>query len=165
MKIKEYIESGILEAYVLGSASEAETQELMYLKELHPQIQSALYDVEVDIEHIAEYMAIKPPPELWLKIENGINELVRRPAAEQLSVTSHPRKERGGRKKEYIDVDSKSSHMRVHKIWRWILIAIFVLGKVFLGFAIFFYLENRQIKEEISDLKSELKQLKTEIKK
>jgi len=82
-----------------------------------------------------------------------------------LSVTSRPGKERGGRKKEYIDVDSKSSHMRVHKMWRWIIIAIFILGKVFLAFAIFFYLENRQIKEEISDLKSELKQLKTEIKK
>jgi len=165
VKIKEYIESGILEAYVLGSASEAETQELMYLKELHPQIQSALYHLEVDIERMAEYMAIKPPPDIWFKIENDISELVKRPAAEQLSVTSRPRKERGGRKKEYIDVDSKSSHMRVHKIWRWILIAIFILGKIFLGFAIFFYLENRQIKEEISNLKSELKQLKTEIKR
>ena len=165
MKIKEYIESGILEAYVLGSASEAETQELMYLKELHPQIQSALYHLEVDIERMAEYMAIKPPPDIWFKLENDINELVKRPAAEQLSVSSNPRKERGSRRKEYIDVDSKSSHMRVHKIWRWILIAIFILGKIFLGFAIFFYLENRQIKEEISNLKSELKQLKTEIKR
>jgi len=161
VKIKEYIESGILEAYVLGSASEAETQELMYLKELHPQIQSALYHLEVDIERMAEYMAIKPPPDIWFKLENNINELVKRPAAERLSVSSHPRKERGGIKKEYIDVDSKSSHMRVHKIWRWILIGLFILGKIFLGFAIFFYLENRQIKEEIGNLKSEVKQLKT----
>lgn len=166
MKINDYIESGILESYVLGSASEAEAEELLYLRDKHPEIKEALFNLEIDIERMAGYMAIKPPPEVWMKIEYGINEIVKTPDFEPLNVTKHPAKngnhsKEGGKSGQYIDVDSKSSHMRVHKIWRWILIAIFALGKLFLGFAIFFYLENRQIKQEIQELKQELKEIKS----
>jgi len=44
----------------------------------------------------------------------------------------------------------------VHKIWRWLFIGGFILGKIFLGFVIYFYLENRQLKQEISKLKTQL---------
>ena len=50
--------------------------------------------------------------------------------------------------------------MYVHKAWRWILAAIFVLGKIFLGFAIFYYLESRQAHEQIIELKEQLRQAK-----
>ena len=160
VKINEYIESGILEAYVLGSASEAETKELLYLKTKYPELEAALFDLEVDIESIAQHMSITPPPDLWRKVEDNINEIVHKSDLQTLSIEKHSEKSRNQSKsREFIDVDSKSSHMRVHKVWRWILLAIFVLGKIFLAFAVFFYIENRQIKEQIKELKSELKHI------
>ncbi|WP_316818608.1 hypothetical protein [Pedobacter nyackensis] len=60
----------------------------------------------------------------------------------------------------FLEVHGPSSHMRVHKIWRWVLAAIFVLGKVFLGFAIFYYLESKQAEAQIHELKMELMQIK-----
>ncbi|KIO75098.1 hypothetical protein TH53_22430 [Pedobacter lusitanus] len=158
MKINEYIESGILEAYVLGSASEAETRELLYLKAKHPQIQDALLHLEIDMERIAEHMAITPPPDTWLKIEDRLNELAETPDYDAMPIRRSPNRKGGNHRKsgQFIEVDASSSHMRVHKIWRWLFIGVFILGKVFLGFAIYFYLENRQLKEEVSKLKTQL---------
>jgi len=158
VKINEYIESGILEAYVLGSASEAETRELLYLKAKHPQIQDALQHLETDIERIAEQMAIIPPPGTWLKIETQLNELAENPDFESMPIRRPPNRKGGEHRKsgQFIEVDASSSHMRLHKIWRWLFIGVFILGKIFLGFAIYFYLENRQLKQEILKLKTQL---------
>ena len=161
MKIKEYIESGILEAYVLGSASRDEVSELLNLKTIHPQIEDALYELESDLERIAQHMAITPPPNAWAKIENNIHELAKRPETNRLRIQTAPPgkgKERKKRKGQFIEVESQSNHMRVHKLWRWVFAAVFLLGKIFLGFAIYFYLENRQAEEQIEALKTELNQ-------
>lgn len=160
MEIKEYIESGILEAYVLGSASEKEVNELLMLKDRHPQIQAALTQLEEDLERIAQHGAITPPPETWSKIETELNEITRRRNFTGLKITKAPSingHAKNGNTGEFVEVQGPSSHMRVHKLWRWVLAAIFVLGKIFLGFAIYYYLESRQVKQEIQELKQELK--------
>lgn len=159
MKINEYIESGILEAYVLGSASEAEANELLHLKAQHPEIEDALFKLESDLERIAEHMAIAPPPNTWAKIEGGINELVKTPQFEYL-IGEEPKESsrgsRSGKSSQFIEVEAESGHMRIHKIWRWVFLGVFILGKIFLAFAIYYYLENRHTQEEIEKLKTEL---------
>jgi len=164
VKINEYIESGILEAYVLGSASEAEANELLHLKAQHPQIEDALFKLESDLERIAEHMAITPPPNTWAKIEGGINELVKTPQFEYL-IGEEPKESsrgsRSGKSAQFIEVEAESGHMRIRKIWRWVFLAVFVLGKIFLAFAIYYYLENRHTQEEIEKLKTELENKRT----
>jgi len=160
VEIKEYIESGALEAYVLGSASEKEISELMMLKDRHPQIQYALTQLEEDLERIAQHGAITPPPETWSKIETELNEITRRQNFTGLKITKGPSTNghtKNGNTGEFVEVQGPSSHMRVHKLWRWVLAAIFILGKIFLAFAIYYYLETRQVKQEIQELKQELK--------
>lgn len=158
MKINEYIESGILEAYVLGSTSEAETRELLFLKAKHPQIQEALQHLEIDMENVAQQMSIPPPADLWLKIESHLNELAEVPDFDSIPIRRPPNRKGGNHRKsgQFIEVDASSSHMRVHKIWRWLFIGVFILGKIFLGSAIYFYLENRQLKQEVIKLKTQL---------
>lgn len=162
MEIKEYIESGALEAYVMGSASDLEIEELLSLKAQYPEVKEALTEVEEDLERIARNMAISPPPGTWMKIEKEINELTKQPGFKEMKITSVPKK--GGSTKDestgdFVEVHGPSSHMRVHKIWRWILAAIFILGKIFLGFAIFYYLESKQAHEQIIELKQQLRQV------
>ncbi|WP_448702425.1 hypothetical protein ACFGVR_08740 [Mucilaginibacter sp. AW1-3] len=163
MKIKEYIDSGILESYVLGSASEDETRELLRLKKQYPEIQQALYELETDMERIAQQMAVAPPPGMWEKIEGSINELTHTPEVETLQVKDHRQHQRYKPQNDdqYIDIESQNTHMRIHKNWKWIFVAVFVLGKIFLGCAIYFYLENRQAQQQIQELKTELKQQHT----
>ena len=154
MTIKEYIESGILEAYVLGSASEEEALQLLELKTQHPEIRDALYELETDLERIAQSMSIPPPPGALTKIEQNINDLVNIPETKP-QLNDGYNHESGN---QYIAVESESTHMRVHKVWKLIFAAVFILSKIFLIASIYFYLENRQAQQQIQDLKTELKQ-------
>jgi hypothetical protein len=160
VNIQEYIESGVLEAYVLGSASDAESRELLQLKAQYPQVRYALEELELDIEHIAEQMAIAPPPGAWLKIEESINDLIIAPEVAPLRHKEYNGNDHYQRtaleKDKYIEVESSSEYMRVHRQWKWIFAGVFVLGKIFLACAIYFYLENRQAQQQIQELKSEL---------
>lgn len=161
MEINEYIESGILEAYVLGSASDQETRELLQLRTRYVEVDDALLELELDLERIAQHMAITPPPTTWLKVEDSINEIVRS-STNKLKVTTTEQKTypRDKPHSQFIEVEGASSHMRIHKLWRWVFAAVFVLGKIFLGFAIYFYLENRQMNIQMKELKSEIQQVK-----
>ncbi|MNK92517.1 hypothetical protein D3C87_1126440 [compost metagenome] len=160
MEIKRIIESGLMETYVMGIATEEEVQQVLLLKKEYPEFKDALASLELDMEILAQGMAIMPPPGTLEKIETEINEIQRRNQVVQK--VARPKTEQGssdnGREEKYIEVEAESNQMRVNKAWKWIFIAVFILGKIFLASAIYFYLENRQAREQINELKLELKQ-------
>ncbi len=163
MKIKEYIESGVLEAFVLGAASEAEERELMQLKNQYPELNKTLADLEADMERIAQYMAVPPPPDMFARIENSINELVISPDTEIMRPVDREWREnnQSESKSRYIEVEAETNYMRIHKTWKWVFAAVFVFGKIFLACAIYFYLESRQAKQQINELKTEVNAIKS----
>ncbi|RZA03892.1 MAG: hypothetical protein EOP47_01320 [Sphingobacteriaceae bacterium] len=156
MEIKEYIESGILEAYVIGSASEQEVQDVLRYKEQYPEINIALNEIEADMELVAQNMAVPPPPTLWAKIENEIDGLVIVPDLKPAPKVEEEYRSTRNNDQQFIEVEGSSSHMRIHKAWRWVFAAVFILAKIFLGLAMYYYFENRQAKEQIQELKMEL---------
>jgi hypothetical protein len=164
--INEYIKSGALEAYLSGSASETETHKLLYLKAVHPEIDDALYRMEVDLENLAKYMAIKPPTRVWDKIDDNLKELAKTEEDHPGMLKVHSKrigteeKQIPAKDGQFIEVEGSSTHMRIHKIWRWILLGIFILGKIFLGFAIYYYLENRQMMKQMEKQQQELSKKK-----
>lgn len=79
MKIREHIGSGVLEAFVLGAASKTEAEKLMRLKKQYPEIDNTLAELEADMERMAQYMAVPPTSDLFMRIENRINHLVTAP--------------------------------------------------------------------------------------
>ena len=88
MDINAYIESGIIESYVLGLASAEEAAELEKLAMEHPAIKKALDDFALSIQRSAVENGVTPPAELKQQIMNALaNEftepkLVAMPAAE-----------------------------------------------------------------------------------
>ncbi len=158
MTTKEYIESGILEIYVLGSASEAETRELLQLKQEYPEIQNALYELETDLERIARHLSIPPPPDMLARIEYSINNLIITPD-HKLQINKQRKDGNSSNNNQFIEVEAESSQMRVHKNWKWVFAAVFILSKIFLIASIYFYLENRQAQQQIKELKAEIKQI------
>ena len=157
MKIKEYIESGALEAFALGIATEEETLELMQLKAQHPEINQALAELEADMERMAEYMAIKPPPDMLSRIENSINDLVITPETEIGRPVNREWKQNSNENRSpYIEVEAESSYMRIHKNWKWVFAAVFLLGKVFLACAIYFTRKTPKQNSKWKKLKKKL---------
>ncbi len=105
-------------------------------------------------------MDIEPPPGNLAKIEQEINEIQRlNHTVQPITDYRYDKTERESTKRErYIEVESESNQMRVNKAWKWVFVAVFILGKIFLASAIYFYLENRQAQEIIKELKIELKE-------
>lgn len=158
MEIKKYIESGVLESYVLGSASEEEIRQLLLLKRQYPEIQEALFQLETDLETFARHISIPPPPGMFEKIGRGINALIVTDGTPPINDREVNNRHNYNNGNQFIEVEAESSQMRVHKAWRWIMAGIFVLGKIFLIAAIYYFLENRLAQEQIQQLKTELKQ-------
>lgn len=72
MNIKDYISSGIVEAYVLGLASESEVTEFEAMCTQHPEIRSAKDSFEILIEQNALSGVVQPPSLLKNKIFDTI---------------------------------------------------------------------------------------------
>lgn len=78
MDIKEYISSGIIEAYVMGLASEEEMRILDCIQKNNPEVRQAVLDAQNTLEDFASQQAIAPPPVLkpaiWAKISEESQE-------------------------------------------------------------------------------------------
>lgn len=74
MDIKKYIESGILENYILGLTSEKESQEVQKYAAQYPEIRKELDEIERSLEIYAEANKIKAPAGLEAKILEKIED-------------------------------------------------------------------------------------------
>jgi len=145
VNIELYIQSGIVESYVLGLATASEREEFEQLMPHYPELKTVLSDFEYQLELFAIDNEIPPPPELREKIEARIRE---KPV-----VRTEPDSRRGSRSKEggsaYLHVETSSNHIRVHKAWKTLFIIVFILSKIFLALAIWFYVEYRHAQKDM----------------
>jgi anti-sigma-K factor RskA len=71
--LKAYIESGVLELYVLGDLTETERFEVEEMLKKHPQLKAELLEIEKALEEYSEANAIKPPDALRSKILDSLD--------------------------------------------------------------------------------------------
>lgn len=74
MDIKAYIESGILEQFVLGNTSPEETLQVIELSKKYPEIQSEISAIEEGLISFAMSNAVNPSGELKGKILDSIHQ-------------------------------------------------------------------------------------------
>jgi anti-sigma-K factor RskA len=75
VNVKEYISSGILEAYALGAVSDQERREVECLSKIYPEIAEELRELEEGVEAYAMSQAVEPPKDLRNNIMAAIEEL------------------------------------------------------------------------------------------
>ena len=98
MNIQEYIESGIIELYVMNTLPESEMAEVEAMARQYPDIQAEIEEVQAVMQVYSQAHAISPSPELKDKILNKINSEIAanahtKPTSETLNpnpVTSQP---------------------------------------------------------------------------
>lgn len=88
--IKDYIESGVLELYVLGDLPEAEKLEVERLRAMHPEIDVELQSIEESMWNYSRLHAISPEDSSRDKFLSRIDLKEDRPPV----LTMHPKKER-----------------------------------------------------------------------
>lgn len=72
MKTKEYIESGILEAYVLGALTPEEHELVAANIAMYPELQTELDVIETTMQQFATSLAMDPPAAVQEKIWNAL---------------------------------------------------------------------------------------------
>lgn len=84
MDIKEYIASGIVEGYVLGSLSDQERREVECMSAIYPEIKAKVLEAQQTFEKYAESISVTPPSHL----KASILEKIRSTEQEQVSSTN-----------------------------------------------------------------------------
>lgn len=74
MNIKEYIESGILEAYVLGALTEGERAAVEADMVMYPELAKEIAAIEAAMQSFAEANAEEPPAHMQQQIWNAIQQ-------------------------------------------------------------------------------------------
>lgn len=74
MNIKEYISSGVIEAYVLGIATDDEVREIEQLKSQYPELLIAIQEQEALLGQYARAQSVSPPPQLKQNIWKAIQD-------------------------------------------------------------------------------------------
>jgi len=71
--IQEYISTGVIEAYVLGIATDEEVRELERMSSQHPEIAAAIVSYRKDLDDYSLMHSIKPPAHLKEEIWEALN--------------------------------------------------------------------------------------------
>ena len=61
MNVTEYIESGILESYVMGAISDQEQREVECLSSIYPEVRNELDELSAALENYALLYSLEPP--------------------------------------------------------------------------------------------------------
>ncbi len=91
MDINAYIQSGIIESYVLGLSSAEETAEVEMLRIQYSEIGRAIDEFSLAVEEIAMQNAISPPPEVKENIRVAINK--KKPVTDTVAFLGENKKE------------------------------------------------------------------------
>lgn len=144
MNIELYMQSGIVESYALGLATAEEVDEFEQLLPHFPELKEALSEFEYHLELFSIDHEIPPPVGTREKIEARLREV---PAIR------HPLRDNGRyyrkRGTEYVHAEVSDPYIRVHKVWRTWFIVFCLLSKIFMGLAIYYFVEYRNARAQI----------------
>lgn len=143
MDIEEYIQSGIIESYVLGLASQEESSSLEALCMQYPEIKKAVQDFELLLEKNAFDNAITPPADVRNNLMEQLKDEFRTGNSTQKVVESN------GANVIPIHQDEK---VKVFSFWRYAAVAsiILLLSSVALNY--YFYSNYQDTKNNYEAL-------------
>jgi len=139
LELRTYIETGIIESYVLGLISDVEAEEFQLMRKLYPELETEIEVVERRIEKAAFDEAVLPP----VQVKERVLQAFRWEAGGGGFAGDVPPNY------TFINIQAKNNdQIMVHKYWRIFFIFIVLLAKIFLFFSIFYFLKYAQIKEQ-----------------
>lgn len=158
MDTKDFIESGILESYLLGLSNEEEKEYVQQLILTDQGISDYLIDLETNITGYFDQHSSPPPPEIReiITLRTTKSDIQKKKHVfNQNSFGQESRK-----KDEYLDIEVNDTYIKVHKYWRPAFIAVFILSKIFLIAGLYFYFKTASLEQELVKLKTEVQLLK-----
>lgn len=153
METGNFIESGILESYLMGFSTEEEKEIIKQKIATDQQVANYIIDLEEGILKYFDQNMVPPPPEIReiIYLRNAKTDIVK-----QKHVYKNTSKDDTEKKPEYLDIEVNDTYIKVHKYWRPAFIAVFILSKVFLIAGLYYYFKTTSLEQEINRLKTEI---------
>jgi hypothetical protein len=145
LKTQEFIESGILEAHLLGLTDKEEQEKVRAMVSADPALEEYTVVLEAGINTYFERESVNPP--------EAVREVVRLRSTRDKKEKHEFTNEHTSR--QYLDIEVNDTHMKVHKFWRPAFIAVFVLSKIFLIAGLYYYFKSVSQQEELQRLKAQ----------
>jgi len=152
LDLKEYIASGILEAYVLGQVSPQEKQEVECLSSIYPAIDEALQDFQISLEKVADQNAVTPPEGLKEKVLSKVYEKIDQDQKDE--IIEH----------DFTAEKKPASNNKDQKnTWKLMAAAFFALFLIATVVFINTRSDNKVLEERVAELKSDIQSKRQKI--
>jgi hypothetical protein len=139
LALREYIESGIIESYVLGFATAEEAAELLHLRKLYPELDTEISFVEARVERAVFADAVLPPVELK-------GTIIKPPGWSNFNAP--PNGPDHNTAHTYINIQPQpNNYMRVSIWWRCAFIALCMLVMGLVASNYYFYTKYKQMED------------------
>ncbi|PSL49138.1 hypothetical protein CLV51_101468 [Chitinophaga niastensis] len=151
MNINNYIESGIIERYLLGLATTEQEEELLYLRQLYPLLDVEMTTVALRIEGKLLEEAVHPPEELKDTVLRRIRPRNRQGKHHNNGYNTNEHQQNGP---TYINLQPGwNRRISVSIWWRCAFIAVIVLSMSLAASTWYFYQRAAQLEEVLIRLK------------
>jgi len=156
LETKDFIESGILESYLLGLTADDEKEYVQNRILTDQQITDYVLDLESDIRLYFDQHATPPPPEIReiVQLRTSRRDIQKKKHVFEQKTAEEPRK-----KDEYLEIEVNDTYIKVHKFWRPAFIAVFILSKIFLIAGLYYYFKTTSLEQENEKLKTEIQNI------
>jgi len=153
LNTQEFIQSGILESYILGLATEDEQHEINQRILTSSELSDYLVNFEKNVNGYFTQHAVPPPPAVreLIQLRTGKTDIQKAGTHTYYEIPTEP-----DNKGRYLDIEVNDTYIKVHKWWRPAFIAVFVLSKIFLIAGLYYYFKTVSQAEEIERLKTEV---------
>jgi hypothetical protein len=150
LKNQELIQSGVLESYVLGFATQEEQDYIAQVIDRNAELEGYVASLETKIKEYFTDGSVKPPLET-----RQILTLRETEAKKTKHTFNQARKE--PTEEKYLEIEVNETHIKVHKYWRPAFIAVFILSKIFLIAGLYFYFKTVTLEEKMTKIKTEVR--------
>lgn len=146
LDLQDYIDSGIIESYLLGLASVEDVAMLERMRYIYPELETEIAMVEYRLQKVTEEGGVTPPAIVWNKI------------ATRLTWEKPPRNQRLSSENQTYILQPQRNTMTVSIWWRCAVIAMGMIIIGLLATTIYFYHRFHQMEDRFLRMLPNLEQ-------
>jgi hypothetical protein len=146
LDLNDYIESGIIESYLLGLASAEESALFERMRTLYPELNTEIAATEYRLQRVMQDDGITPPEKVWNKLAERMT-----PQNYAGSQSRTGRQDTVQEPLTYV-LQPRSNTITVSIWWRCAFIALVVVVMALLASTIYFYQQFHQMEERLMRL-------------
>ncbi|MBW8686250.1 hypothetical protein [Chitinophaga rhizophila] len=146
LDLHDYIESGIIESYLLGLASADEAALFERMRNLYPELNTEIVAAEYKLQKLMQEDGVTPPAKVWNKISERLT-----PHHHESYYSRAGKQDTAADPFTYV-LQPRNNTITVSIWWRCAFIALVVVIMALIASTVYFYQQFRTVEERLMHL-------------